>query len=436
MKENHGFIPSKIDPQKHWIMGGSKTKMRGAILNPTGDWTPYIPDGEPQSNGSFDAEDCTTMGTENSLETLLGFLGYKVNYSKRANAIAAGTTPAGNDPQTVAETIRTVLGNVNESDLPFTTAITTWLEYYSPKPLTSALMKLGQVFWSQWDFNHQWVLDGSEATPEVQAAKLIAALQMSPVGLGVFAWEMGQNGYYIRPAGAGDCHWVSLVSYKQGMYWEIFDSYDGYLKQLDWNFGFTSAKQYSVVPHQVTLGIFAQILQIFAQILGLDSKIVTKLPPANGPIVTNPPATPPINGEKNHPMIVAWAKAIIVAEGGNKSYPNIPQCGNLRYTAYTKSLGAVGHTPTGNYAIFPDAETALGATVLGTDFGPAQYVMNGKGLCQFLLDAANNELIPYKSARTLIAFTKIFAGNPPQGYIDTIATILKVGESTDISTFV
>lgn len=426
MKENHGYIAEKIDPTKHWIMGAANSKMKGAPLNPSGDWSHFLPDAEPQSNGAFDAEDCTTMGTINSLETLLGFLGYKVNYSKRANAIAAGTTPDGNSPHVVAETIRSVLGNVNESDLPFSLDIGTWNDYYSPKPLTADLIKKGQAFWQLWDFNHQWVLDGTETDPATQIAKLKAALQISPLGVGVYAWQMGPDGKYIRPPGAADCHWVALVNFKDGEYWEIFDSYDGYLKQLDWNFGFTAAKQYSVIPHAVTINIFRQILNIFAQILHLDSLIVNQLPPSAGPIVTNPPATTPINGEANHPQIVAWAKAILVAEGGNTSFPTIPQCGNLRYSAYVKSLGAIGHTPTGNYAIFPDAASALGCDANG--------VLNGKGLCQFLIDAAHNQLIPYHQARTLLAFTKIYAGNPPQGYIDRIAAQLKVAESIDIST--
>lgn len=443
MKENHGYIKENIDPSTHWIMGGEKTKMRGTVLNPSGNWSPYIPDGEPQSNGSFDAEDCTTMGTLNSLETLLGFLGYKVNYSKRANAIAAGTTPNGNSPQTVAETIRTVLGNVNESDLPFTMDITTWPEYYSPKPLTIDLIKKGQQFWTQWDFNHQWILEGSEATPEIQATKLMAALQSSPVSLGVYAWHMGPNGYYVRPEGGDDNHWVSLVDYKEGEYWEIFDSYDGYLKQLDWNFDFTAAKGYSVVPHQQTLNIFSQILGIIAQILHIDSLIIKPLPPApNGPVVTNPPATKPINGEANHPGILAWALGIKKAEGGNANYPNICNPGNLRYTAYTKSLGATGHTPLGNYAIFPDEATGLGASPSGE--GAVTYHLNGKGLCQFLVDAANNELIPYKNARTFIAFELIFAQpkmvNGMYPYVEAIADALKaagylkLGDETDIST--
>lgn len=434
MKKNYGFIPDVIDPSKHWVLGGAQTKMKGTVLNPTANWIPYVPAGEAQSSGAFDAEDCTTMGTQNSIEALAGLLGYKVNYSKRALAIASGTTPQGNSPHTVAETIRTVLGELDEAQLPFdpTAQVWTWASYYSPNPLTKAMLTLGQKFWQQWDFSHEWVLDGTEDLA-IQATKLKLALQSSPVGIGVFAWEMGPNNLYIRN-GNEDCHWVSLVNYKDGEYWEIFDSYDGFLKQLDWNFGFTQAKRYALVPHQVTLSRFAQILQLIAQILHIDSLIVKQLPPAAGPIVTTPPATVPVNGAAVHPKIAAWAHAIAKAEGGNEAYPSLKTLnpGNLRYTPYTKSLGATGHTPTLNFAIFPNAVTALGLEWNDT--------LTGTGLAQFLLDAANNKLIPYKKARTLKAFTLIYAQpklvNGRYPYIDSICADLKVEDSIDISTLV
>lgn len=73
-----------------------------------------------------------------------------------------------------------------------------------------------------------------------------------------------------------------------------------------------------------------------------------------------------------------WAAAVKKFEGwkpNSRSFRNRNE-GNLRYTPYTKSLGAIGKDY-GNFCIFPTDE------------------VGHKALCTFLTDAASRRLKPY-----------------------------------------
>lgn len=85
--------------------------------------------------------------------------------------------------------------------------------------------------------------------------------------------------------------------------------------------------------------------------------------------------------------IIKWAEAIKEFEGwkpGSRSYRTNNQ-GNLRYTSYTKSLGAIGKDA-GNFCIFSDEQAGFDA------------------LCQFLTDAAGRKLKPYHVFSFAIAY--------------------------------
>jgi hypothetical protein len=58
-------------------------------------------------------------------------------------------------------------------------------------------------------------------------------------------------------------------------------------------------------------------------------------------------------------------------------------------------------------------------------------------LCSFLQLGCEDELVAFHApeARTLEGFTKIYAGNPPQGYINGIEEMLGVPGTTQITTF-
>lgn len=82
--------------------------------------------------------------------------------------------------------------------------------------------------------------------------------------------------------------------------------------------------------------------------------------------------------EKKVSRIVDWANATKLFEGwkpNSRSFRN-RNAGNLRYTPYTKSLGAIGKDYS-NFCIFPTDEIGFAA------------------LCTFLKDAASRQVKPY-----------------------------------------
>lgn len=112
--------------------------------------------------------------------------------------------------------------------------------------------------------------------------------------------------------------------------------------------------------------------------------------------------------------IEQWAKAIAQWEGDITGH----DAGNLKYTTLTKSWGATQGRPAqdgGHFALFKD------------DGVPA--------LCNFLTLGCENQLVAFHQARTFEAFTKIYAGNPPQNYIEGIRQIVGCQLDTDVSTF-
>lgn len=115
--------------------------------------------------------------------------------------------------------------------------------------------------------------------------------------------------------------------------------------------------------------------------------------------------------------IISWANAIARCEGAKQSLNNP---GNLKYSTLTASWGGkLGDNASdgGSICQFPDYNTGFTA------------------LCNFLKLGCEDELKAFHQARTLEAFSQVYAGNPPQGYIDGVASILGVPTSVDISTF-
>jgi hypothetical protein len=119
------------------------------------------------------------------------------------------------------------------------------------------------------------------------------------------------------------------------------------------------------------------------------------------------------------PMIEKWITAVSQWEGAN---PALHNCGNLKYSTLTASWGATR--------------------------GPA--ASDGGYLCQFATDNAGeialgnfltlgcqDELVAFHApaARTLRGFTVIYAGNPPEDYINGIIADMGVPGDTQIGTF-
>lgn len=117
------------------------------------------------------------------------------------------------------------------------------------------------------------------------------------------------------------------------------------------------------------------------------------------------------------PMIVTWSQAIAHGEGASPASNNP---GNLKYSTLTASWGAT------------EGRAADDGGFL-CQFSTLQQGQSA--LCNFLKLGAEDELVAFHEARTLQTFTVIYAGNPPQEYIDVIGEILGVPLDTPISTF-
>ena len=134
------------------------------------------------------------------------------------------------------------------------------------------------------------------------------------------------------------------------------------------------------------------------------SPVVAELIP-NTPYIIETPVKP-------ESLLIPFANAIKDMEGyfqGSRSYKN-SNPGNLKYSSYTKSLGATGKD-SGGFCIFPD------------------YAKGFSALCQFITDAADDKLKLCKKC-TISSFIAGYApssdGNNPKKYSIFIAQKLKV----------
>jgi hypothetical protein len=276
MIKNHGF-QEDIQKAEDYVFG---SKLKSKVINPTGDWTEYIPKGEPQNKG-FETNACVLFGTNNAVETYLKYItGRERNYSERALGIVAGTDPtSGTSPHKVAETIRKKLGCVPESALPFDNSIKNVNEFYSPKPLPSRIVNTGKDWLKKWSLYHEWIFTNNVQTP-AKEQMLKEALKRGTVCVSVLAW-IEDNGIYTKPVGASDTHWVQLVRY-DGDNPIIYDSYaeqddTPYLKKLSKGYDFGFAKVYHISKAEDQLSIMQQIINLMFQVVGLQKVWVDKI---------------------------------------------------------------------------------------------------------------------------------------------------------------
>lgn len=409
----------------HLIMGsGEITKRLGGVqapLMPNGHgWGAFVPPEKVQAKDGLETMDCTVFGTLKSLITLAkywSFTDFPFNCSERYNGIMANTTELGNSPHVVIENIRTLAGVVADAALPWTDDLNTWMKYYSPKPMITSLIAMGQIVIKDFTILHEWVFNGG--TPD-RPTLLKQALARGTVSASVFAWRENAQGMYYKNDDDADEHWIQIVDYVEGQYWEISDQYLPFRKKLVWNYEFECAKVYFITKKSATTNLD---LSTVLAIMGMNLKallqvLFTRQAPTQ-PVIQPKPTPMPIPAPKPEfpALIVKWSQAIARGEGAT---PGSHNPGNLKLSSLTASWGATrgrAATDGGFLCQFPDDATGE------------------RALCNFLVLGAENQLLAFHQARTLEAFTKVYAGNPPQGYIDSIAQYMGVSEGVDISTF-
>lgn len=230
-----GFIPPEILPTDYNFGGGM---LGDQPINPTGDWTPWLPHVVEQAQHGFDTKSCVSQAITHAIETLIRQeFAQTDDLSVRFLASATGTKDkGGNDPVTVADFIRKN-GCAFEPDYPFD--VPTEAEFYKPIPIN--VYNRAKILLAQFVIGREWV--GNDP------ASIMAALTYSPVTVAVYAWHHlpeENNGYYTKPTGVPANHYTMIVGYKENDYWLVFDSYRPFVKKLDWDYPFTFPMRFTL----------------------------------------------------------------------------------------------------------------------------------------------------------------------------------------------
>lgn len=240
--KHRGYIAPVVVPENHVLGDGNHPEV---VIQPDHNWQPWLPPQEIQDRPNVSTYNCTAYGTLHVLETLIAKQYNEYNdYSERYTGIMAGTTPPGNDPQTVIQNIRKVAGLIPEADLPFNDAITRVEDYYSPKPMIEPYLSTGEAWLGKYSVGHDYVFTAIH-TPKDRTERMMRALLYSPLAAGVYAW-VKEGDYYVRPQGAIDTHWIMIFNYTENVCWHVFDSDAMAIKYLAWDFGFETVKRYTI----------------------------------------------------------------------------------------------------------------------------------------------------------------------------------------------
>lgn len=222
--------------ENEWIQGsGRASKKFGAtplMLNGHG-WRKYLPKSEKQRKNNLETMACTIFASLTGYEMLANRLGYKdfpQNCSERFSGVLADISLQGAVPHDSLEAIR-IWGVIPESVLPFSENIHDWLEFYSPDPMSEDLIKLAEGLLRKYEFGHEYVMGGPE--------ELKNALSRGPVCASVNAWNK-EGVFYVKRG--PDNHWILIVDYKDGEYWEIEDQYLPFTKKVSWDTKFETKK--------------------------------------------------------------------------------------------------------------------------------------------------------------------------------------------------
>lgn len=181
---------------------------------------------EIQKGRFFDSIGCTAYGTLNGME-LLAYVIWKAywNKSDRYTNKVSGNTRSGNLVPRVLESIRKNHGVVNEKDWGWDRETFNWNKYYATIP--QSVKDMGKNWIKAYDFNYERC--GADHN------SIKAGLKFSPVGVGVYAWYKKGDKYYSV---ANPNHWIVIIKQVWGQYYLILDSYEPFIKKLDWNYKF------------------------------------------------------------------------------------------------------------------------------------------------------------------------------------------------------
>lgn len=224
-KLENGFLPEKKADKRDYIFGAADCDKQ--ILQEDGQWKSYLPVSELQSENGLETMSCVSQSLLNCVEILLKRkYAEDKNYSDRFLATISGTTPNGNYMSKVIEALRKQ-GVVDEH--VWGRDYSSWATYFRTIP--KDILAKALLFLKEYDVKYERVLDNKDL--------LMEALKYSPVWTTGFAWAKKGNLYYSK---SSSNHAFVIVGYVKGSHWLAFDTYDPFLKTLDWNFTFENSK--------------------------------------------------------------------------------------------------------------------------------------------------------------------------------------------------
>lgn len=251
--QGHGLILEPLIDEDFCF--GGYSKLKGEIINPSGDWTGFLPAEEFQAP-VFETNACTIFGTTNAIETLALFtFGENLNLSDRFGAKGAGVDPLrGLTPKKAADFLRKNW-SVTESMWPMA-GVQTVEEYYKeiPANLFDAALKLK----GENVFGYEYVQPSTKQLRE--------ALKMGPCGISV-ALLQDENGLWYKPQGWRDSHWTELVKINNNGNLVIFDSYPPYVKEI--RADFVSEFSYRYALNEEVVSEMVRLIRLIRQYLGL-----------------------------------------------------------------------------------------------------------------------------------------------------------------------
>lgn len=215
------------------------------VLEPTGQWTEFMPECEIQKTDFTDLMDCVTESAINAISILLQRkFNILIDRSQRFTAKMSGTTRSGNSLFAVSDSLRHD-GTAEETDWKRDRTMT-WNEYYMDIP--AFVRKRALKILDQFEISYEKV--------PTSKAGLKEALKYGPVQVIGYAWA-SENGIY-KDYGYSPNHAFLLVGYVEGQYWIVYDSYptdfiidenstkQEFIKHLSWDYSFGDALLYSI----------------------------------------------------------------------------------------------------------------------------------------------------------------------------------------------
>jgi len=265
LNKNTGFI--EVAPKPLDFVAGAETGIADIELNPSGDWTSYLPTDERQKVSTFDTMACVSFSALNVIETVLNFKinqgilstddfnwlvtnGYvdinnRVNFSDRFTAKMSGTTTNGNSLPAVADSIRNH-GLLPQKDWEFI-GIFEWSEFY--KEIPQELKDKALQFKNRFEVKYEWI--GLNTPETTTLARYATNLRKSPLQVATAVCPPWNTSEILLTCGFGVAHATSIFDLEEGQWWDVFDHYDPFRKRFALDYTIPYAMGFSVNPRVI-----------------------------------------------------------------------------------------------------------------------------------------------------------------------------------------